>query len=457
MISRAPRLKLACWLLLASAGAPFATTACTSTNEVSTSPDSNTEDAAANSNEPDAATTTETDASLDAGDAEVETPNYDFAVKCTAAPCATRIAARGGGHACAIMQDGSVRCWGANASGQVGQGSEGEDAGTVPAFVTSPTVVPGISETVDLSVTGNGSSGTTCVVSRSNVVSCFGSDASGQLGRGGAPSTTPHPMPVELADVRAKSVVLGGTFAFAVGTDDRLWSWGANDGYQLARPTNGDAGVASAPALAEGITGTPRSCAGTATTSFVTSTGGELVSWGGATLEALGRFSSLTRDPVPAPIGLSAVSRVTAGATHACALRGGEIHCWGKNERGQLGLGSFADQPLPARVILPKDVLAVDVAAGTNDTCAIASNGDVYCWGANESSQLGTEAGVDQPTPRRVEGIAEEVVALGVMERSVCALQRSGAVTCWGDNLLGQLGRGARDVELHAPSPVSFQ
>jgi alpha-tubulin suppressor-like RCC1 family protein len=450
MIARGLRLRQAWWLLLSSFGAALAMTACSSSDDVSPSPGASADDAG----QTDAASTPESDGAIDSGEIDVETPSYDFAVTCTAVPCVTRIAARGGAHACAVLQSGSVRCWGANASGQAGKG---DDTGVVPAFVATPTEVATISGAVAVSATGDGTSGTTCVVSGGGAVSCFGSDASGQLGRGAAPSTTPHPEPVELADVRAKSVTLGGTFAFAIGTDDRLWSWGANEGYQLARPTAADAGVASTPALAETITFAPRSCAGTSTTSFVVSANGELVSWGGGTLETLGRLSSLTRDPAPAAMALSEVERVTAGATHACALRRSRVYCWGKNEHGQLGSGTLADAPLPARVVLPKGVLAVDVVAGGDNTCVIASSGDVYCWGANESSQVGANARVDPSTPHRVDGITEQAVALGVMERSVCALLRSGAVTCWGDNLLGQLGRGARDLERHAPGPVLFQ
>ncbi len=454
MIARRLRIPQMGWLLLPPAVAALAMTACSSSNDESPLPVPES-DAGQTATEPDGSSTPETDGGIDSGEVEVETPAYDFEVKCTALPCVTRLAARGGSHACAIVQGGSVRCWGANASGQVGKA--GDDAGPMPVFVGAPTEVVGISDAVALSASGDSDRGTSCVVSGSGTVSCFGSDVSGQLGRGEAPSSTPRPEPVELADVRAKSVTLTGAFAFAIGTDDRLWSWGSNDGYQLARPTAADAGVASAPGRAESITFAPRSCAGTSTTSFVVSANGELLSWGGSTLETLGRLSSLTRDPVPTAIALAEVSRVAAGASHACALRRAQVHCWGKNEHGQLGSGTMADQPLPLRAVLPSGVLAVDVAAGGDTTCIIASSGDVYCWGANDGGQVGGAAGVDQPSARRVDGLTEAAVALGVMDGSVCALLRSGAVTCWGDNLLGQLGRGARDVELHAPGPVVFQ
>ncbi len=454
MIGRVACMRRTAWFLGAPLGAAIAMIACSST-DAPTAADDGERDAAPGTPVDDAASTPDVDAGADAADLDAAARSYDFAVSCAATPCATQIAARGGAHACAILQGGSVRCWGANRSGQLGIGAN--DAGAIPPFEGAPAEVAGISNAASLTATGDGEAGTTCVVTTAGAVTCFGSDAWGQLGRGASPSSAPHPEPAELAGLEAKSVTLAGTFALAAGTDGRLWSWGTNDAQQLARATAADAGSATAPARADGVTFAPRSFAGTSTTSFVVSEAGELVSWGGGTGEALGRLSSLVRDPIPAAIALSQVSHVTAGAAHACALHRGEVHCWGKNDHGQLGSGRKVDEPLPSRVVLPEGVYAVDIAAGGADTCIIASNGAVYCWGANESGQVGPDAGVDQPTARRIEQLTDEAVGLAVMDRSVCALLRSGAVACWGDNLLGQLGRGARDAELHAPAPVVFQ
>jgi alpha-tubulin suppressor-like RCC1 family protein len=399
-----------------------------------------------------------TDAGGDAADAgEMEPPPpYDFAVKCAVEPCATRIAARGGAHVCVVLQDGSVRCWGANVSGQLGTG--GGDAGPIPAYEATPRPVTGISSANGVAATGEGVSGTTCVVSGSGEVACFGSDVWGQLGRVTS-STGPNPEPAVVDGLQAKSVVLTNTFALAVGTDDRLWSWGTNDVRQLARTTSGpDAGSATAAARAESVPNVVRSCAGTTKTGFVVSDEGDLLSWGGGTNDQLGRATSLARDPIPAPVTLSDVSSVTTGTAHACALHRGSVHCWGKNNDGQLGTGRKADELVPAAVLLPPGVRAVAVAAGGNNTCVIAGDGAVYCWGANGSGQLGGSPGLSLAIPTRIEGLAEETVAVAIMDESICALLRSGAVACWGDNLRGQLGRGTRDLELHTtPGPVVFK
>jgi alpha-tubulin suppressor-like RCC1 family protein len=390
----------------------------------------------------------------DAGETEPPPP-YDFAVTCTADPCVTQIAARGGTHACAVLQDGSVRCWGSNASGQLGTGDS--DGGAMAGYEATPRRVLDVSKAKSVAATGDGTAGTTCIVSGPGDVACFGSNAWGQLGRGAGSSNGPNPTAAVVERIQAKSVTLTSTFALAIGTDDRLWSWGTDDAHQLARDVS-DAGSATAASIADRIANPVRACAGTFTTGFVVAQDGSLLSWGGGTFEQLGRLTSLARDPVPAAVALSGVSSVTAGAAHACALGRGSAYCWGKNERGQLGTGRKAEELFPARVVLPGDVYPVAVAAGENDTCIIAASGDVYCWGANAAGQLGTSSGLDEAMPVRIDGLAEQTVALAVMDQSICALLRGGSITCWGDNLLGQLGRGRRDLESHPqPSPVVFE
>jgi len=397
---------------------------------------------------------------VDAGEDATRSPPppYDFAVKCTESPCVTRIAASGGKHACALLQDGTVRCWGANVSGQLGAGAS--DARPAPDYDATPRRVVGVSNATNVAAAGQGVSGSSCVVSGAGEVACFGSNAWGQLGRASAPSNGPHPDPTVIDGLRAKSVTLAGKFALAVGTDDRLWSWGMNDSFQLARQLEDPpAGPSSPPAHADRISSSVRGCAGAENSGFALADNGDLLSWGGGTAEQLGRTSSLHPDPIPAPIVLPGVTSVTAGTTHACALSHGSVHCWGgQNEHGQLGTRLRAQEMLPARVALPDDVHPVAVAAGGDTTCAIAATGELYCWGANRAGQVGVATRQDQSTPTRIAGLTEQVVGVALMDEAVCALLRSGSVACWGDNFFGQLGRGSVDTDIHLEAaPVVFQ
>jgi len=395
------------------------------------------------------------DADADA-DADLPPPTYDFGVQCTAAPCVTQLAARGGSHACAVFQDRTVRCWGSNASGQLGTGES--DGGASPAFDAKPRAVGGLPDAASVAATGDGVSGTTCVVATSGEVWCFGSDARGLLGRGGATSTAPHPEPMAVAGLAAKSVVLADTFALAMGTDGRLWSWGSNDLLQLARYPGEASANPTAPTYAGRIMVPVRSVAGTSKNGFVVTDDGSVLSWGGAVDSQLARASSLDADAVPAPVAVSDITSITTGAAHVCALsRGGGVFCWGDNAHGQLGIGTKGSQRFPAPVLLPDGVQAVAVIAGGDDTCIIAASGDLHCWGANGSGQIATAAG-DQLRPRRIEGLGEQVISAAIMDGSICALRRGGSVECWGDNLVGQLGRGTRDSEIHVePGPIVIE
>ncbi len=457
MIPRCTIIGIRAVCLLAAAGILPTLTACSSSEDARPTP---TNDAG---REGGSAAGDGGEGENDAGPADADAgkppapPPYDFAVKCTSDSCATRIAARGGAHACAVMQDGSVRCWGSNASGQLGTGTSG--TGPIPAYEGIPRPVLGLSNATSIAATGDGTAGTTCVVLGTGDVACFGSDAWGQLGRAGTNPKGPNPDPVPVLALQAKSVTLTNTFALAIGTDDRLWSWGTNDTRQLARTTSGpDAGSASVADRADSVVSAVQACAGTSMTGFVVSAAGDLLSWGGGTSDQLGRASSLKRDPIPFSIAVSDASSVTAGSAHACALHSGSVSCWGKNDHGQLGTGRRAEELLPAPVLLPSGVYAVAVTAGGNNTCVIAADGALYCSGANGSGQLGASAPVDQASPVKIEGLGEEVVGVAVMDASICALLRGGSVACLGDNLLGQLGRGTRDAERHpVAAPVVFK
>ena len=397
------------------------------------------------------------DGGADASD-EAPPPPYDFSVKCAGDPCAVRLAARGGSHACVALRDGTAWCWGANASGQLGTGWN--DAGAISAYEPRPHRVAGVTSAKSVAATGTGTEGTTCVVHGTGEVACFGSNASGQLGRGTAASTRPNPEPAPVeGGLQAKSVVLTNRIALAIGTDERLWSWGTNELRLLARSTTGpEDAPANVAALVDAVSVAPRSCGGTSYAAFVVAADGSLLSWGGGLYDQLGRPSSLYQDPGPDRIALSGVSSVATGANHACALVRGQVHCWGWNEHGELGTGRKAEELLPARVLLPPGVHAVAVAAGGDNTCIIAANGDVHCWGANGSKQLGASQLVVSAMPLKIDGLGEEAVDVAVMDEAICALLRSGSVKCWGENFLGQLGRGTRELESSAvPGLVAFE
>jgi alpha-tubulin suppressor-like RCC1 family protein len=146
---------------------------------------------------------------------------------------------------------------------------------------------------------------------------------------------------------------------------------------------------------------------------------------------------------------------VTAGADHVCALTDrGETYCWGSNEFGQLGNGLADAVPHLTPVRVRTDVKFTVVAAGFNHTCGLERDGTAWCWGANETAQLGDgttkNAPIPTPTPTRVR-TEVKFKTIGPGGGHTCAVSVDGLGYCWGGNWHGQLGVGDRDGDAAAP------
>lgn len=139
---------------------------------------------------------------------------------------------------------------------------------------------------------------------------------------------------------------------------------------------------------------------------------------------------------------------VTAGFQHTCAIRkDGSVWCWGSNESGEIGIGNGPLQ-IPAPVPVPLPQKAVKVAAGGGDnnknahTCAILEDKSLYCWGSGNSGQLGTGLQQDFDKPQLVMGISNVIdVSLGLDH--TCAVTGAGDLFCWGNDNQGKIGNGA--------------
>ncbi len=148
--------------------------------------------------------------------------------------------------------------------------------------------------------------------------------------------------------------------------------------------------------------------------------------------------------PTIAPVG--SVIAVTTGDTHACALADdGRVFCWGSNDEGQLGDGT-----LEYRDYATLPVVGIDdaraIAAGIRFSCAVRSDGSVWCWGEDPAFDPSTTM------PRQVPGIsdAKDVVAGGAF---ACALRANGQIACWGVGSVGQLGNGSFESNSGVPDP----
>jgi len=154
----------------------------------------------------------------------------------------------------------------------------------------------------------------------------------------------------------------------------------------------------------------------------------------------------------------SGVLAVAVGRSHSCAaLTAGGIKCWGSDIFGQLGDGGSAtDRSTPVSVAnLPAGTAPLAISAGEYHTCALMATGGVYCWGDDNSGQLGNGTPLTAQTRATVvSGLGAGVKAIGAGLWHTCAVLNSGKVQCWGEDNYGQLGNDNLLTDQATPVPV---
>ncbi len=245
----------------------------------------------------------------------------------------------------------------------------------------------------------------------------------------------PIPAASQQSELRFVQVSAENAYTCALRSDGSIWCWGGN-AYQM-----GDVGIRrSVPTRVPGIENAVAISAGVAHVCAVRN--GEVWCWGVNWDGQLGDGTTVDRfTPARTPINAAApVIAVAAGNVHTCALlSSGEVWCWGKNGTGRLGVSPksvpFSNTPIP----VPGIDDAIAIAAGSDHTCAMRSDGTVWCWGLEERLGNGMTSDITEPTP--VSGI-DDAVAIAAGLYHTCAVRSNGEVWCWGVNLDGQLGDG---------------
>lgn len=167
--------------------------------------------------------------------------------------------------------------------------------------------------------------------------------------------------------------------------------------------------------------------------------GGEVQCWGWNDRGAVGDGTTDDRTTPVRVRGLTGATAIAASFQRSCIIEGGRVHCWGKNDRGQLGDGTTTDRTIPAMV--QGITGATALAAGVDYTCAIVANGEVRCWGVNNAGQLGDGTTTLRTMPVAVAGVTG-ATAITAELSTTCALVAGGMVRCWGANEFGQVGDG---------------
>ena len=300
--------------------------------------------------------------------------------------------------ACRALCDGSLWCW-----GRINLGAPATllhvDSAT-PQQLAAGTAIGGHhvhASHAQLNWVHSGYSHT-CLVDADGALWCSGTNEFGQVGTG-EQSAYEHSTKVGggVADGRVVTVYAAVRWTVALMSNGSLWSWGQNHRGQL--------GV------------------------------GAVSDWAGPSRIDDSGWGE--EQPANA-VALSTFS------FHACLVRAsGALWCWGHNDFGQIGVGDFLTRASPARVNAAYwggsgQAQIVDVACGGGHTCALQSNGSVWCWGASSIShgQVGLAEDSQQPwLPQLVIGAPAGVVALTAGHRHSCVLTTDASVWCWGDTL----------------------
>jgi alpha-tubulin suppressor-like RCC1 family protein len=267
-------------------------------------------------------------------------------------------------------------------------------------------------------------------------VRCWGYSHCGQAG-GASPVTLPTTI-ANLTD--ARSVTMGMSYTCAQKHDDTAWCWGCNEYGQLGAGHYLDL---SLPHLVYGH-GDFESFSASSRHVCALKRDRTAWCWGYNSQGQLGAAVPVDGELPVRTLGLAGASQVTAGEGHSCALMSGTgaVHCWGRNDRGQLGDGTlFWSAQLSQALGLTG---ATNVAAGTGHTCAVNDIGEVYCWGDNATYQLGDGTQTTRLLPTKALGaLPADALQVSAGESHSCAVTSAGEAYCWGWNKHGEVGRGS--------------
>ena len=353
--------------------------------------------------------------------------------------------AAGPRFSCGIRAGNTLWCWGNGQFGELGLGS------TTSALRPHQIAFPTAGWTGVAAGYNHG-----CAIRTGGALWCWGDNRFGALGIGAtrAEVTTPRQVTTPAAGGWA-SAGAGLDDTCAIRTDTTLWCWGEDYDGQLGvsrvteifRPR--EVTHPARDGWASLGVGPDHTCAIRTDTT--------LWCWGDDWAGQLG-LDKTTDEHQPEQVTVPATdgwAGVAAGAAHTCAVRtDGTLWCWGWNLFGQLGLGDDTDQELPQQVTSPAADGWTLVETGGEHTCALRTHA-LWCWGHNAYGQLGIGGTTDQVSPRRVPVPSRRgwsLVSLG--DHHTCATHTGHALYCWGEDFHGELGVGRREDQ-HRPQQVT--
>ena len=339
----------------------------------------------------------------------------------------------GANHSCAILDDNTLKCWGDNTHGQLGDGTTSRR--TRAQLVNFPN-----NRHPKKVVLGKEHS---CAILDNNTLRCWGNNQYYQLGDG-TNTNRKSPVYINVGSGRnVKSLALGGSHTCAILDNNDMKCWGRNNrgqiglGYRSDAPNQTPISVNLGTAHAKQVAlGDEHTCALLSDNS--------LKCWG---LNSWGQLGTGNRhhrfSPVDINVGTSRYAKhIQSGTDHVCAiLDDNSVTCWGRNDFGQLGTPIAQDYLYPGTIINMGDtsLLVEDMNLGRSYSCAVLSDSTLKCWGKLSMPGYARYNTLFPPVAISLAATPQKVT-LG--NQHVCVTMDDNYVHCWGRNAEGQLGSG---------------
>jgi RHS repeat-associated protein len=237
-------------------------------------------------------------------------------------------------------------------------------------------------------------------------------------------------------------LALGRTHALMLKSDGTVWSWGSNHYGQLGNvPSDAERPLAyewsPTPIREPSILGAVSVAAGDYH-SLVLKHDGTVLAFGRNNNGQLGLGTTATEQTPVRITNLSSVVAIAAGMDVSMAiLSDGSVKAWGFNGAGVLGIGSSAPEYITSPTTVTNLTGVLTVAIGYNHALALCSNGVVFAWGRKDYGQLGDGTLVDHLAPVMV---TNGIVAIAAGEYCSFAVTTNRTVLSWGASANGRLG-----------------
>ncbi|MCK6546358.1 hypothetical protein L6R52_10960 [Myxococcota bacterium] len=332
--------------------------------------------------------------------------------------------AGGEAFSCGIRNDRTVRCWGSNQYGQIGDGTNTQRR--------TATAVSGLADAAGITAGRNHA----CAVLTNGTVWCWGQGTSGELGNGVLAASN---VPVQVSGItNAVQIAAGALHTCARLADNTVRCWGNTASTGIC----GSGGASTCPTpyavanqhdVIQVIAGGQYACS--------LQSNGFASCWGELIEVEFGDSTAVTASPTLLH-SLKDALRLGTGpsSNHICALlEDGTTTCFGLNTNGQLGLGTTT-RTGPAQSNGAHANVAI-ASTGTSHTCMTLTTGGTRCFGLNTNGQLG-DGSTTQRTSPVITNLAQTPTSLASGYAHNCGKLADGTVRCWGWNVAGQLGDG---------------